>query len=217
MAWLPAPARVNPGMETPTPDLRRDPDGDGPPAFAVFGLGNPGARYLRTRHNLGFRLVEVLVDRLGARPRSGAPDAIHHEARLEGNVVHLLRPLTWMNRSGLAVESFLARTRIPAERLLVAVDDTALDLGRLRLRARGSHGGHNGLRSVEERLGSQEYARLRMGCGPAPDGVELADFVLGEFASDEEAVVGELCRRAADAVSSWVLAGPGETMGRFNG
>ena len=208
---------MDPGMETPSPETWRDPDGEGPLAFAVFGLGNPGGRYLRTRHNLGFLLVELLVDRLGARPGSAAHDAIHHEARLEGNVVHLLRPLTWMNRSGLAVESFLARAQIPTERLLVAVDDTVLDLGRLRLRPRGSHGGHNGLKSVEERLGSQDYARLRMGCGPAPDGVDLADFVLGEFASDEEAVVGELVQKAADAVCSWVLSGPGETMSRFNG
>jgi PTH1 family peptidyl-tRNA hydrolase len=186
-------------------------------AFAVFGLGNPGERYLRTRHNLGFLLVELLVDRLGARPRSGAHDAIHHEADLEGKIVHLLRPLTWMNRSGLAVESFLERTQIPPDHILVAVDDTALDLGRLRLRARGSHGGHNGLRSVEERLGSPDYPRLRMGCGPAAEEEDLADFVLGKFASDDEAVVGELLEKAADAVCSWVLSGTEETMSRFNG
>jgi len=208
---------VDPTVETPSPETRLDPDGEGREAFAVFGLGNPGERYLRTRHNLGFLLVELLVDRLGARPRSGAHDAIHHEADLEGKPVHLLRPLTWMNRSGLAVESFLDRTSIPPDRTLIAVDDTALDLGRLRLRARGSHGGHNGLRSVEERLGSTDYPRLRLGCGPAPEEEDLADFVLGEFASDEEAVVGELLEKAADAVCSWVLSGTEETMSRFNG
>jgi len=208
---------VEPTVESPSPETRHDPDGEGRKAFAVFGLGNPGERYLRTRHNLGFLLVELLVDRLGARPRSGAHNAIHHEVDLEGNRVHLLRPLTWMNRSGLAVESFLARTQIDPDHLLVAVDDTALDLGKLRIRARGSHGGHNGLRSVEERLGSPDYARLRMGCGPATEDEDLADFVLGEFVAEDDAAVNELLDRAADAVCSWVLSGTDETMSRFNG
>jgi PTH1 family peptidyl-tRNA hydrolase len=122
-----------------------------------------------------------------------------------------------MNRSGLAVESFLAGHPIDPDRWLVAVDDAALDLGRLRLRPRGSHGGHNGLRSVEGRIGSTDYARLRMGCGPAPEDEDLADFVLGEFAAEEEAGVGELLEKAADAVCSWVLSGTEETMSRFNG
>jgi PTH1 family peptidyl-tRNA hydrolase len=122
-----------------------------------------------------------------------------------------------MNRSGLAVEAFVGRHEIGREGLLVAVDDAVLDFGRLRLRARGSHGGHNGLRSVEERLGSEDYARLRMGCGPAPEDEDLADFVLGEFADEEDDAVGELLERAADAVCSWVLSGTEETMSRFNG
>jgi PTH1 family peptidyl-tRNA hydrolase len=208
---------VGPKVETPSPETRTDPDGEGRETFAVFGLGNPGERYLRTRHNLGFLLVELLVDRLGARPRSGAPDAIHHEAEIEDKRVHLLRPLTWMNRSGIAVDAFLAATELNLSRVLVAVDDTALELGKLRLRARGSHGGHNGLRSIEERLGTGDYARLRMGCGPAPEEEDLADFVLGEFAADEEAVVDELLDRAANAVRSWVLEGTSLTMSRFNG
>lgn len=204
-------------METPSPEPRLETDGEGPAAFAVFGLGNPGVRYLRTRHNLGFLLVERLVDRLGARPRGGATNAIHHEARLDGHVLHLLRPLTWMNLSGRAVDSFLARTELGLERVLVAVDDVALDLGRTRLRARGSDGGHNGLRSVQDVLGTTEWARLRLGCGPAPEQADLADFVLGEFAADEEAAVDELLERSADAVCSWVLSGTERTMSQFNG
>ena len=186
-------------------------------AFAVFGLGNPGARYLRTRHNLGFLLVDRLVNRLGARSCGGVTDAIHHQARLEGRVLHLLRPLTWMNLSGRAVESFLARAGLEMERVLVAVDDTALDLGRIRLRARGSHGGHNGLRSVEDVLGTSDWARLRLGCGPVPGETDLADFVLAEFAADEAAAVEDLIERSADAVCSWVLSGTDLTMSQFNG
>jgi PTH1 family peptidyl-tRNA hydrolase len=206
-----------PRVETPSPETRIGPDGEGRKAFAVFGLGNPGERYLRTRHNLGFLLVELLVERMGARPRSGAPHSIHHEVELEGRTLHLLRPLTWMNRSGIAVASFLASTELDLDRVLVAVDDTALELGKLRLRARGSHGGHNGLRSIEDRLGTGDYARLRMGCGPAPETGDLADFVLGEFAAEEEVVADELLDRAANAVRSWVLEGTDLTMSRFNG
>ena len=208
---------TGPRVETPSPETRREADGEGPAVFAVFGLGNPGARYLRTRHNLGFLLVEHLVDRLDARPRGGATDAIHHEARLEGHVLHLLRPMTWMNLSGRAVDAFLARAELGLERVLVAVDDAALDLGRIRLRARGSHGGHNGLRSVQEVLGTSDWARLRLGCGPVPEGSDLADFVLGEFAADEDAVVEQLIERSADAVCSWVLSGTDLTMSQFNG
>lgn len=208
---------TGPRVETPSPEPRPEAEGEGPAVFAVFGLGNPGARYVRTRHNLGFLLVERLVARLGARPRGGATDAIHHEARLEGHVLHLLRPLTWMNLSGRAVESFLARAGLGLERALMAVDDVTLDLGRIRLRARGSSGGHNGLRSVEEVLGTSNWARLRMGCGPAPEEADLADFVLGEFVADEEAAVEDLIERSADAVCSWVLSGTDQTMSQFNG
>jgi PTH1 family peptidyl-tRNA hydrolase len=96
------------------------------------------------------------------------------------------------------------------------VDDAALELGRIRLRARGSHGGHNGLRSVQEVLGTSDWTRLRLGCGPVPEGSDLADFVLGEFAADEDAVVEQLIERSADAVCSWVLSGTDLTMSQFN-
>lgn len=203
-------------VETPTPESGIE---AGPTVltWALFGLGNPGARYLRTRHNLGFLLVERLVHRLDAKACSGSPDVIHHRASLDGHTLDLLRPLTWMNRSGLAVQSFRDRHGLSTDQLLVAVDDVVLETGKLRLRTRGSHGGHNGLRSVEECLGTTEWARLRLGCGPAPEQEDLADFVLGEFAVDEERGVDELLDRAADAVCSWVLAGTELTMSRFNG
>lgn len=204
-------------METQSPEPRDPVRGAEVEAFALFGLGNPGRQYLRTRHNLGFMLVDRLVDRLDARARSLATDAIHHEARIDGRILHLLRPLTWMNRSGQAVEAFLGASGLGPESILVAVDDVALDLGVLRLRARGSHGGHNGLRSVEDSLKSPDWARLRLGCGPAPEETDLADFVLGEFAPEEDAVVDELLDRAVQAVRSWVLSGTELTMSRFNG
>lgn len=204
-------------METTNPESgRRDPEG-APRSCALFGLGNPGRQYRQTRHNLGFMLVDRLVDELHARPRAADCEAVHHEARIGDIALHLLRPLTWMNRSGRAVAGFLAATGLTSGQILVAVDDVALDLGTLRLRARGSHGGHNGLRSVTESLGTTDWARLRLGCGPAPEEMDLADFVLGEFATDEVAVVDELLDRAVEAVRSWVLSGTELTMSRFNG
>ena len=122
-----------------------------------------------------------------------------------------------MNLSGRAVDSFLARAELGLGQVLVAVDDAALDLGRIRLRPRGSHGGHNGLRSVQEVLGTSDWARLRMGCGPVPEDEDLAEFVLGEFVADEEEAVEKLIERSAEAVCSWVLSGTERTMSQFNG
>ncbi len=181
----------------------------------VVGLGNPGARYLRTRHNLGFRLIDRLEAESRVRPAAGAGNFTISRTAFEGTPVALVRPLTWMNRSGTAVEQL--RRIWPEAPLLVAVDDVALPLGTLRLRPRGSHGGHNGLRSIEERLGNGDFARLRLGCGPAPEEADLADFVLGEFAPEEEEEVVELLDRAAQAVRCWVLEGPEVAMSRFNG
>jgi PTH1 family peptidyl-tRNA hydrolase len=204
-------------METPNPDHREPTESQGRRSLVLFGLGNPGRQYLRTRHNLGFMLVDRLVDRLEARVGRLASDAIHHEVELEGNRLHLIRPLTWMNRSGIAVRGFLESADLGLDSILVAVDDVALDLGVLRLRPRGSDGGHNGLRSVTRSLGTTDWARLRLGCGPAPEDRDLADFVLGEFAADEDGVVDELLDRAVSAVRSWVLSGTEMTMSRFNG
>lgn len=131
--------------------------------------------------------------------------------------MHWLRPLTWMNRSGVAVRDAVARLRLEPEDVLVVVDDVALELGRLRLRARGSAGGHNGLKSVEESLGTREYPRLRLGCGPAPVDRDLTDWVLGDFAEEEWEEVDAMLAKADEAVRCWVRNGTEETMARFNG
>jgi peptidyl-tRNA hydrolase, PTH1 family len=194
-----------------------EPEAGAAPDRVVFGLGNPGPRYRRTRHNLGFLLIDRIEEELGIRPRAGEGDYLRSEAVVGGHRLHLVRPLTYMNLSGRAVGHFVARERIAFSRLLVAVDDVALPLGALRLRAKGTAGGHNGLSSVEATLGTSVYARLRLGCGPAPQDADLADFVLGEFAPDEWGVVDELLQRAAQAVRCWVLEGTEVTMSRFNG
>jgi peptidyl-tRNA hydrolase, PTH1 family len=182
----------------------------------VVGLGNPGERYRRTRHNAGFMVVDALAARAGvARGREEA-DAWVAEAEVAGETVRLVKPLTFMNRSGLAVERLLAATGGAPADLVVVVDDVALDLGTLRVRERGSHGGHNGLRSLVDTLGTDEFARVRVGVrkGELPE--DLAGYVLAEFPPEDVLVVQEVVGLAADAVTCLVKYGPVETMNRFN-
>lgn len=185
--------------------------------WLLFGLGNPGSRYERTRHNLGWMLVGLLCERHGGRLVAGRADYFSSRISIEGRRLHLIKPTTYMNLSGGAVRAYLAIERPERPEICVAVDEVELPLGRMRLRPKGSAGGHNGLKSVEAALHTQEYARLRMGCGPAPEGVDLSDFVLGEFAEEEREQVDAMVARAADAVENWVLKGVQSTMGRFNG
>src|SRR5579859_7374653 len=153
----------------------------------IVGLGNPGAKYARTRHNVGFQLVEQLAERWKA---SWAMEK-KFQARLarverNGQAVILAEPQTFMNLSGEAVGAVSVFYRVPAKRLLVAVDDADLPLGEIRLRPRGSSGGHHGLESVEQHIGTREFARLRLGIGRTADGRrDIVDYVLGPFAGDE--------------------------------
>jgi PTH1 family peptidyl-tRNA hydrolase len=180
-------------------------------------LGNPGASYRDTRHNLGWMLVDRLCERHRARLLPGRADYFVTRVRLDGRPLHLIKPTTYMNLSGRAVRAYLAIEKPARPVICAAVDEVALDLGKLRLRPKGSAGGHNGLKSIEQALHTQEFARLRMGCGPLPQGVELEDFVLDAFGETEWDVVRALLERATDAVESWVLHGVKSTMSRFNG
>lgn len=188
-----------------------------PEVWLLFGLGNPGTRYERTRHNLGWMLLDRLASRRRARFAAGRADYFHARYELEGRRIHLVKPTTFMNLSGRAVRQYLAIERPEEPRLVVAADDVNLPLGRIRFRPGGSAGGHNGLRSVIEVLGRQDFPRLRMGVGPGPAGEDLADWVLEDFEADEEETVDALLGRAADAFEHWVLEGPERTMGRYNG
>jgi peptidyl-tRNA hydrolase, PTH1 family len=183
----------------------------------VVGLGNPGDRYRRTRHNAGFMVADALAARAGVGAWREEADAWIAEARVGGEQVLLVKPATFMNRSGVAVERLLAARGGGASDLVVVVDDVALDLGTLRVRERGSHGGHNGLRSLVEMLGSDEFARVRVGIrkGEAQD--DLADYVLSEFPEEDVLVVQEMVGLAGDAVECLLREGAGEAMNRFNG
>jgi PTH1 family peptidyl-tRNA hydrolase len=173
------------------------------------GLGNPGPEYDETRHNAGFRLADHLVARWRLGPFKRAERARQAEGVLDGRTVRVLKPQTYMNRSGAALAPLRALPAFdPAADLLVLVDDVALPVGKFRLRGAGSAGGHNGLKSIEGALQRQDYARLRIGVGPTPAGLEdLADFVLGGFEPEEWKIVGELLDPMAEAVESWLAEG----------
>jgi PTH1 family peptidyl-tRNA hydrolase len=182
----------------------------------VAGLGNPGERYRRTRHNAGFMAVDALAARAQAAGRVEG-DAWVAEGAVGGGPVLLVKPLAFMNASGAPVARVLAAHGGSPAELVVLVDDVALELGTVRVRERGSHGGHNGLRSLAETLGTEEFARVRIGVrrGELPD--DLAGYVLADFAPEEILVVQEAVGLAADAVQCLLEEGPAAAMSRFNG
>ena len=182
----------------------------------VVGLGNPGKRYEGTRHNVGFGIVDELARR-DAIPWESAPrsiEALISRHRTDGAV--LAKPLTFMNASGPAVVGLLQFFKIALPDLLVIVDDVNLELGRLRARAGGSAGGHNGLKSIIAAFGVDEFARLRVGVGRGDARRDLANHVLAKFEPEERSIVAEVVGRAADAAETFVAEGIAPVMNRFN-
>lgn len=187
-------------------------------ARLVFALGNPGDRYRDTRHNVGWWLADRLVVTWGFGAFEPAGPTAWTSGRARGRAVQIHKPLTYMNRSGRALEALLGRLTLdPATDLLVLVDDVSLPPGRIRVRAKGSAGGHNGLQSVAASLGSEVYARLRIGVGrPEDDRIDLADWVLARAPRDEEETTLAAFPRAVEAVEHWLEHGVEAAMNRFN-
>jgi len=181
----------------------------------IVGLGNPGRRYRGTRHNVGWDVIARLAERVGIRVNEDEGFAEVGRGTIGTRRVLLARPYTYVNVSGEAVRDLRRRHRLRPEDILIIVDDIDLPLGRLRLRAGGSAGGHNGLKSVIEALGTTEFPRLRVGIGRPPHGVEAADFVLTRF-TEEERMVHETLERAAEAVELAVTEGLPAAMNRVN-
>jgi PTH1 family peptidyl-tRNA hydrolase len=182
------------------------------------GLGNPGPEYEDTRHNAGFRLADRLVDRWQLGPFRRGDRAREARGTWQGQSVTVLKPQTYMNRSGAAIAPLRSHPDFdPSSQLLIMVDDVALPIGRFRLRGAGSAGGHNGLKSIEGVLQRQDYARLRIGVGPAPPGLDdLAEFVLDRFTSEEYSTIRELLDPMSEAVEFWIENGIEKTMNQFN-
>lgn len=170
------------------------------PKKLIVGLGNPGTKYLRTRHNLGFWVLDCLAEKLEA-PWRGVRNksAIAHAVYSSWNLL-LAKPVTYMNLSGESVNQLLQKERLTSKEMLVICDDVNLPLGKLRLRAQGSAGGHHGLESIIASIGSDDFPRLRIGVKTESMPPDLADFVLNRFPKGEEAIVSESVRRAIDAI-----------------
>jgi len=182
----------------------------------IIGLGNPDRRYQHTRHNVGWEVIDRLARRLAVAVDQEEGWALVAGARIGRHRILLAKPQTYVNLSGPAVADLRRRHRAKLEDLLVVVDDLDLPLGRLRLRAGGSHGGHNGLRSIIEALGQDAFPRLRVGIGRPPEGVDPAEFVLTRFSAEERVLIELALDRAADAVEAAVREGLAAAMNRFN-
>jgi peptidyl-tRNA hydrolase, PTH1 family len=181
------------------------------------GLGNPGPEYEDTRHNAGFRLADRLVTRWKLPQFRRGDRARQTQGSWQSHPVTILKPQTYMNRSGAALAPLRSLPDFdPSQHLLILSDEVALPIGRFRLRGAGSAGGHNGLKSIEGALQRQDYARLRIGVGPPPAGGELSDFVLGEFTTEDREVIEGLLDPMSEAVEAWVEHGIEIAMNRFN-
>ena len=182
----------------------------------IVGLGNPGRRYEGTRHNVGFAVLGELARKLGPAKARQRFQGETVEAELEGEKVLLLCPWTYMNQSGGSVLAARDFYRLSNEELLVVCDDLNLPLARLRFRARGSSGGQKGLRDIIRCLATEDFARLRIGIGAAPEGWDPADFVLARFTPEELPPIRQAVAQAAEAVADWVRQGPEYCMNRYN-
>lgn len=180
-------------------------------------MGNPGERYKNTRHNLGYRVIDSLADRSSRSFKPGKGDYLFCEIEEKRErSIFLVKPLTYMNSSGEAVVDALDHLSLARENLLVVCDDVNLSVGKIRIREKGTNGGHKGLRSIIYHLNSVLFARLRMGIGEVPEGMELEDFVLREFDQEEKETVNRMIERACAAVENTLTWGIEDTVSRFN-
>lgn len=198
----------------------------------IVGLGNPGERYKNTRHNLGYRVVDLLADRFGRFDKltaiklttrknkkdfkPGKGEFVFCKIKVKGERIHLIKPLTFMNSSGVAVAEAMSYFNLGIENLLVVCDDVNLPLGKIRIREKGTDGGHKGLRSIIYQLNSMDFARLRMGIGDTTEGVDLEEFVLEDFKPEEQEKVDQMVENAALAVENTLTKGIQDSMSRFN-
>ena len=186
--------------------------------WLIVGLGNPGKEYERTRHNAGFRAIDILANKLGCKIDKAKFQGLYGQVNYEGKKLYLLKPLTYMNLSGRSVVQLSAYFNIPPKQIIVLFDDISLPPGRLRIRADGSAGGHNGIKSIISEVGSQDFPRVKIGVGAKahPD-QDLADHVLSNFSAQEEKPLVSALERAADAALCIIDRGVPETANRFNG
>ncbi len=187
-------------------------------AWLIVGLGNPGKEYERTRHNAGFRAIDILAGNLRCKIDKAKFQGLYGQVTRQGEKIYLLKPLTYMNLSGRSVLQLSAYFHIPPQRIIILFDDISLEPGRLRIRADGSAGGHNGIKSIISELGSQDFPRVKIGVGSKPnEQQDLKDWVLSSFSASDEKALDSALKRAADAALSIIDNGIPETANRYNG
>ena len=187
-------------------------------SWLIVGLGNPGKEYERPRHNAGFRAVDLLAEKLSCRIDKSKFQGLYGQVNYSGKKLMLLKPLTYMNLSGRSVLQLSAYFNIPPQQIIVMFDDISLEPGRLRIRADGSAGGHNGIKSIIQEVGSQAFPRVKLGVGAKPNPeYDLADWVLSTFSAKEEKALAVALENAADAALAIIDHGVPEAANRFNG
>ena len=186
--------------------------------WLIVGLGNPGREYERSRHNCGFRAVDILADKLCCKIDRAKFQGLYGQTTYKGKKLMLLKPMTYMNLSGRSVLQLSAYFSIPPQKIIVMFDDISLEPGRLRIRADGSAGGHNGIKSIIQELGSQTFPRVKIGVGakPHPD-YDLADWVLSSFSAQDEKALAVSLPNAAEAALAIIDSGVPEAANKFNG
>ena len=185
--------------------------------YIIAGLGNPGRQYAHTRHNVGFDAIDVLAEKYNIKVENAKGRALTGSGRIEGQSVLLVKPLTYMNLSGESIRALTDFYKIDeTSQLIVIYDDISLPPGQLRIREKGSAGGHNGIKSIISHLGGQEFLRIKVGVGEKPAGWDLADYVLCRMSAEEQQQIGETAAQAAEAAVCIIEQGLGKAMNRFN-
>ncbi len=185
--------------------------------FIIAGLGNPGGRYEKTRHNTGFRVIDRLAGKYHIEMKLNRHRAIVGTGLIEGVKVMLVKPQTYMNASGESIGEIVDFYKVdPETELLVIFDDVSLEPGQIRIRKKGSAGGHNGVKNIIAHLGTQVFPRIKVGVGEKPAGWDLADYVLGTFPKEDEERMEEACERATRAAALLLTDGPDRAMNDFN-
>lgn len=188
-----------------------------PPEFIVAGLGNPGKKYAKSRHNAGFMVLDALAAHFGAEVKRSRFNSLTGTCAIAGRQCLLMKPQTYMNNSGTALEEAASYYKIPIQNVLVMYDDVSLEPSRIRIRLKGSHGGHNGIRSIVDWLNGEEFPRIKIGVGGKPERYDLADWVLSGFTDDETKLIAQAAKNAVEAAELIVKGEPDEAMNRFNG
>ena len=188
----------------------------GPPEYLIVGLGNPGLEYAQTRHNAGFMTLDLLAEREHTEIKRMKFKSLCGDAVIAGKRCLLMKPTTYMNNSGQAVAEAMQFYKLPIDHIIVVYDDISLEPSRLRIRRKGSDGGHNGIKNIIAHLGTQIFPRIRVGVGEKPKGWDLADYVLGRFSREEEPVIREALEKTTKACCEIITADVASAMNKYN-